>query len=74
MKALAILLYTLGNASRGMMGKLFKISNVAVLKWMRKEEKSLERTHIPADLTLVQIDEMWHYLNRKKQSLDLESL
>lgn len=66
MKALAILLYTLGNASLGMIGKLLQVSNVAVLKWVRKEAKSLERPSIPADLNLVQIDEMWHYVNGKK--------
>ena len=66
MKALAILLYTLGNASFGMIGKLLKVSNVAVLKWVRKEAKSLERPTVPSDLKLVQIDEMWHYVNGKK--------
>ena len=66
MKALAILLYTLGNASFGMIGKLLKVSNVAVLKWVRKEAISLERPAVPSELKLVQIDEMWHYVNGKK--------
>jgi transposase-like protein len=60
MKALAILLYTLGNASFAMIGRLLKVSNVAVLKWVRKEAKSLERPDVPSDLKVVQIDEMWH--------------
>lgn len=60
--------------SLGMICKLLKVSNVAVLKWVRREAKSLELPSIPADLNLVHIDEMWHYVNAKKQSLDLESL
>ena len=74
MKALAILLYTLGNASFGMIGRLLNVSNVAVLKWIRKEAKPLERPTVSSDLKLVQIDEMWHYVNGKKQNLGLEGL
>lgn len=51
MKALAILLYTLGNASFGVIERLLKVSNVAVLKWVQKEVKSLERPEMPSELS-----------------------
>src|SRR5947208_16705655 len=35
MKALAILLYGLGNVSQGMIAKLLGVSHVAVYKWVR---------------------------------------
>jgi transposase len=35
MKALAVLLYALGNVSRGMIAKLLGVSHVAVYKWVR---------------------------------------
>ncbi|MEB3702341.1 IS1 family transposase domain protein [Candidatus Bealeia paramacronuclearis] len=50
MKALAIFLYTLGNANFGRVGKLLKVSNVAVLKWVGKEAKSLERPFLASSL------------------------
>jgi hypothetical protein len=49
-----------------MIGKLLKVSNVAVLKWVRKEAKSLERPAVAPDLKLVPIDEMWHFMNGKR--------
>src|SRR4051794_20064314 len=35
MKALAVLLYALGNVSQGMIAKLLGVSHVAVYKWVR---------------------------------------
>ena len=66
MKALAVLLYTLGNASFGMIARLLGVSNVAVLKWIRKEALQLERPQVKAESTLIVVDEMWHFVNGKK--------
>lgn len=66
MKALAVLLYSLGNASFGMISRLLGVSNVAVLKWIRKEAQGLERPKIAPGDKLIMIDEMWHYVNGKK--------
>ena len=45
--------------------KLFKVSAVAVLKWVRNYAKSIE---LPKEgkAELVQIDELWHFVNGKK--------
>ena len=71
MKALAVLLYAMGNASFGMIAKLLGVSNVAVLKWVRQEAAALLEPTTPATVEIVQLDEMWHFVDRKKQVLAL---
>ena len=66
MKALALLLYAMGNSSQGMIARLLRVSHVAVYKWLRKEaEATLEPSAQPS-AGIVQIDEMWHFVNGKK--------
>ncbi|MGH3804669.1 MAG: IS1/IS1595 family N-terminal zinc-binding domain-containing protein, partial [Pseudonocardiaceae bacterium] len=66
MKALAVLLYAMGNASFGMIARLFGVSNVAVLKWVRQEAAALPEPTTPATVEIVQLDEMWHFVDGKK--------
>ena len=66
MKALAVLMYTIGNASFGMIGRMLGVSNVAVMKWIRKEAEQLPEPAVPKEATLIQIDEMWHFVDGKK--------
>ena len=68
MKALAVLLYAMGNASFGMIGRLLNVSNVAVLKWIRQEAQKLERPEITPGDKYIMIDEMWFFINGKKTS------
>ncbi len=66
MKALAVLLYSMGNASYGMIARLLGVSEVSVYKWIRKEATSLPEPEVPADVEVVELDEMWHFVNGKK--------
>jgi transposase len=66
MKALAVLMYTIGNASFGMIGRILGVSNVSVMKWIKKEAEHLPEPPVSEDATLIQIDEMWHFVNGKK--------
>ena len=66
MKALAILLYSMGNASFGMIGRLLGVSDVAVLKWVRAEAQSIPEPKVESDLLVVTLDEMWHYVQKNK--------
>ena len=66
MKALAVLLYAMGNMSYGMIARLFGVSEVAVFKWIRKESAALPEPTTPADVEIVQLDEMWHFVDGKK--------
>ena len=58
MKALAILLYSMGNASFWMIGRLLGVSDVAVLKWVRAEAQSIPEPEVDSDLVVVTLDEM----------------
>ena len=74
MKALAVLLYALGNVSQGMIAKLLGVSHVAVYKWIRAAgEDTPAPSATPAD-NIVQIDGMWHFVDGKKQGLALAGL
>ena len=66
MRALAVLRYALGNVSQGMIARLLGVSHVAVYKWVRAAgEDTPSPPAMPAD-NIVQIDEMWHFVNGKK--------
>src|SRR4051794_16521362 len=67
MKALAVLLYGLGNVSQGMIAKLLGVSHVAVYKWVRAAgEDTPAPSAAPSD-NIVQIDEMWHFVDGKNK-------
>ncbi len=73
MKALAVLLYAMGNASQGMIAKLLGVSHVAVYKWIRAAGEAAPRPDPTPSSGIVQIDEMWHFVEGKKQGLALAS-
>ena len=66
MKALAVLLYALGNVSQGMIAKLLGVSHVAVYKWVRKAGEDAPAPSATPSSGIVQIDEMWHFVDGKK--------
>jgi len=65
-KALAVLLYSMGRASYRFIGKLLGVSHVSVYHWIREAAASIPEPEIPSDLKEVELDEMWHYLDSKK--------
>jgi transposase-like protein len=66
MKALAVLLYALGNVSQGMIAKLLGVSHVAVYKWVRAAGEGTPAPSATPSDDIVQIDEMWHFVDGKK--------
>ena len=68
MKALAVLLYALGNASFGRIARLLGVSDVAVMKWIRAEARAIPETAPQGDLLVVTLDEMWHFVQEKAAS------
>ena len=66
MKALAVLLYGVGNVSQGMIAKLLGVSHVAVYKWVRKAGEEAPAPSATPSSGIVQIDEMWHFVDGKK--------
>lgn len=66
-KALAILLYGSGKASYGTIAKLLNVSRPAVLYWIKQIGKNLPQPTITSEIKRVQIDEMWHFINKKNK-------
>ena len=66
MKALAVLLYALGNVSQGMIAKLPGVSHVAVYEWVRAAGEEAPAPSTTPEDNVVQIDEMWHFVDGKK--------
>ena len=66
MKALAGLLYALGHVSQGMIAKLLGVSHVAVYKWGRAAGETTPGPSAAPSSGIVQIDEMWHFVDGKK--------
>ena len=67
-------MYSLGKASYGMIGRLLGVSTVAVYKWIRTAALTLPEPEIPGTIQEMELDEMWHFLQSKKETLALESV
>ena len=65
-KKLATVLYGLSGMSMLKIGKIFGVSDVAVLKWMRSESAKVSDLKPHTESEIVMIDEMWHYISGKK--------
>lgn len=72
-KALAIVLCTL-ELSMNAISKIFDVSAQSVLNWARNFAIANYEKPAPKDAIIVELDEMWHFLNSKKTNLDMESL
>ena len=70
-KSLALVLYGLCGVSMNKISKILGVSNVAVLKWVRKEAETIKEPSSKAKSGIVMIDEMWHFVNGKKQAMAL---
>ncbi len=68
MKALALLLYAMGNMSFCGIGRLLQVSDVAVLKWVRAAAKALPAPIAPTTVSTIMVDEMWHFIQKKQTS------
>src|SRR3954462_10245852 len=66
MRALAVLLYSLGNVSQGMIAKLLGVSHVAVYEWVRAAGEAAPTPPTASSEGVVQIDEMGHFVHGKK--------
>lgn len=74
-KKLALHMYLEGLGFRSI-GRILKVSNVAVLKWIRKMADMIEKIakEEKADhsktalIEVMELDEMWHYIGKKNKS------
>ena len=68
MKALALMLYAMGNMSFGSIGRILGVSDVAVLNWVRNEARQLPEPAVRAKTVIITLDEMWHFLKKRLAS------
>jgi len=69
-KRLALHMYLEGMGFRGI-GRVLKVSNVAVLNWVRdfgEKVKELRKTEKPEGVEVMELDEMWHFIQKKRTS------
>ena len=65
LKSFAIVLYSHCGVSMGNLSKLFKVSTVAVLKWVRNAAAQIEDKPVQKP-DIIMVDEFWHFVNEKK--------
>lgn len=65
-KALATILYSLGKASFGMLGKIFGVNRSLTYRWIKEEAHKLPEPLISGEISEMEFDEMWHFIGSKK--------
>ena len=70
-KALSIILYSLGKSSFGFLGKLFGVSRTTTYYWVRQIAEATEEPTIGDEIRSIDFDEMWHFIQSKKESSGL---
>ena len=61
-----VMLYAHG-LSLSAVGKLLGVSAVAVMKWVKASEEEAVKP-VPGRAVIVELDEMWHFLQKKRTS------
>ena len=65
-KALAVILYSLGKASFGFLGKIFGVSRSIPYRWIKAEAEKMTEPHLSGEIKEMEFDEMWHFIGSKK--------
>ena len=68
LKALCVVLYSLGKGSYNMMGKLFGRNRSLIYRWIKEAGLNTEEPAIDGEITQIEFDEMWHFIESKKRS------
>ena len=66
MKALAVLLYAMGNTSYETIAQLLGVSSLDVYRWIPKKSDNMPEPPVKASDGVVQLDEMRHFANGGK--------
>ena len=72
-KDTAVLLYTLG-LSMNAIGKLLGVSTPSILNWIRAHATSHTPRPQPEPgeaVVVMELDELWHFIKKREQALDL---
>src|SRR5262245_59644928 len=66
LKSFAIVLYAYCGVSMGNIARVFKVSTVAVLKWMKAAAAKADSQGPKERPEVVMVDDFWHFVNGKK--------
>lgn len=69
-KALAVILYSLGKAAFGMLGKICGVNRSLTYRWIKEEADKLPEPVVSGEISEMEFDEMWHFVGSKKQKMD----
>ncbi|MFZ2109749.1 MAG: hypothetical protein WAV18_30975 [Roseiarcus sp.] len=64
MKALALLLYAMGNVSFGSIARILGVSDVAALNWVSDDARKLPEPSTKTEAIVVTLDEMWRFVKK----------
>jgi len=70
-KALAGVLYSLGKASFGMLGKIFGHSRSLIYRWIVKKAEKIPEPAVSNNIQEIEFDEMWHFVKKKLKNSGL---
>lgn len=65
-KALAVILYSVGKSSFGMLARLFGVSRSLVFRWIKEAGMALPEPVVEGNIREMEFDEMWHFIGSKK--------
>ena len=68
MKALALMLYGMGNMSFCAIARLLRLSDVTVLNWVRDAARRLPEPAMTGGTVVITCDEMWHFLKKSLEN------
>ena len=68
LKALCVLFYSLGKGSYNMLGKLFNRNRSLIYRWIREAGINTDEPTIDGEITQIEFDEMWHFIQSKKEN------
>jgi len=71
LKALCVLLYSLAKGSYNMMGKLFGRNRSLIYRWIREAGINTAEPAIDGEISEIEFDEMWHFIQSKKRNFGL---
>jgi transposase len=71
LKALCVLLYSLGKASYNLMGKIFGRNRSLIYCWIRDAGLNMDEPVVGGEITQIEFDEMWHFILSKKRNFGL---
>lgn len=64
-QALAVVLYSVGKASFGLLAQVCGVSRALTSRWIKAEAAGRPEPAIAGDIREIALDEMWHFLQKK---------